>query len=98
MSSQPTARRVRRTPEYVQAARTTWRWFCNIVCGLLVIHGVSLLLLLTVLEMLGLGLMNFALFGALAFGIWQLRPRAGHNVVPRWYVEALMEIGGEEQV
>ena len=98
MTNQTNLRRIRRTPDYVQAARTTWRWGCYIVSGLLVLNGGVLLMMLTKLDLTGLGILDFAVFGSLAFGIWQLRPRAGHNIVPRWYVEALMELGGEEQV
>lgn len=97
MADMHSARRVRRTPEYVQAARTTWRWGCNIVCTLLALNAVILLLMLARLDLAGLGILDFSVFCSLAFGVWRLRPRAGHNIVPRWYVEELMRIGGEEQ-
>lgn len=98
MTNQTNPRRIRRTPDYVQAARTTWRWCCTLIAGLFAINGSVLLMMLIKLDLAGLGIINFATFGLMALGAWQLRPREGHNIVPRWYVEALMELGGEEQV
>lgn len=85
-------RHPQRTPKYIQAARTTWRWGCSIVAGTLLLCCASGLVALTTGSPAPLADLAAVLLSGGASAL----PLGWRELVPDWYVRAVAGmVGGD---
>ena len=91
-STDPT-RHPARTPRAVHMARTTWRWGCGLLTGLLWLSAAGNLLAL----LWGSYTPLMDLAAVLGCGCAGAVPYAWRDMPPAWYVRAVAEMGGGER-